>query len=163
MDARQALGPVVEARLVVDDANIVVENVNRHLKEPASTFQAALQASRAIAGPIIAMSIVLIAAYVPIGFQGGLTGATFTLFAFTLAGAVTISDVVALTLSPMMCSKVFRPQQAERRFTHFLDRSFGRLCAEYQREQREQTDALAECGDDEGRAHEPLRHGNNLH
>lgn len=66
----------------------------------------------------------------PIGFQGALTDATFTLFAFTLAGAVTISGVVALTLSPMRCSKVFRSQQAEGRFTHFLDRPFGRLRAE---------------------------------
>ena len=70
------------------------------------------------------MTIVLVAAYVPIGFQGGLTGALFTQFAFTLAGAVTVSGVIALTLSPMMCSKIFRTEQEEGRFAHFIDRQF---------------------------------------
>ena len=128
------LALVLGIGLVVDDAIIVVENVDRHLKEGASALQAALQAARELGGPIIAMTIVLVAAYVPIGFQGGLTGALFTQFAFTLAGAVTISGVVALTLSPMMCSKVFHSQQAEGRFTHYLDRTFGRLRSAYTRQ-----------------------------
>ncbi|MGH8267413.1 MAG: efflux RND transporter permease subunit, partial [Steroidobacteraceae bacterium] len=80
-----------------------------------------------------AMTIVLVAAYVPVGFQGGLTGALFTQFAFTLAGAVTISGLIALTLSPMMCSRVFTSEQEEGRFTHFLDRTFNRLRAAYSR------------------------------
>jgi len=121
------LALVLAIGLVVDDAIIVVENVDRHLKEGKPPLQSALQAARELGGPIIAMTIVLVAAYVPIGLQGGLTGALFTQFAFTLAGAVTISGVIALTLSPMMCSKVFSLDQEEGRFTHFLDRTFNRL------------------------------------
>jgi len=103
------LSLVLAIGLVVDDAIIVVENVDRHMhKEGKSPFEAAILAARELGGPIIAMTVVLIAAYVPIGFQGGLTGALFTEFAFTLAGAVTISGVVALTLSPMMTSKLFK-------------------------------------------------------
>ena len=127
------LALVLAIGLVVDDAIIVVENVDRHLKEGVSPFKAALQAARELGGPIIAMTVVLVAAYVPIGLQGGLTGALFTQFAFTLAGAVTVSAVIALTLSPMMCSKVFRPEQEEGRFTHFLDRSFNRVRSAYSR------------------------------
>ena len=121
------LALVLAIGLVVDDAIIVVENVDRHLKEGVPPFKAAIQAARELGGPIIAMTIVLVAAYVPIGLQGGLTGALFTQFAFTLAGAVTVSAVIALTLSPMMCAKVFRSEQEEGRFTHFLDRTFNRL------------------------------------
>ncbi|HTT42187.1 MAG TPA: efflux RND transporter permease subunit [Steroidobacteraceae bacterium] len=127
------LALVLAIGLVVDDAIIVVENVDRHLKEGASPLQAALQAARELGGPIIAMTIVLVAAYVPIGLQGGLTGALFTQFAFTLAGAVTVSAIIALTLSPMMCAKVFRSEQEEGRFTHFLDRTFNRLRDAYLR------------------------------
>jgi multidrug efflux pump len=127
------LALVLAIGLVVDDAIIVVENVDRHLKEGVAPFQAALQAARELGGPIIAMTIVLVAAYVPIGFQGGLTGALFTQFAFTLAGAVTISGIIALTLSPMMCSKVFTSEQEEGRFTHFLDRTFNRIRNRYTR------------------------------
>ena len=127
------LALVLAIGLVVDDAIIVVENVDRHLKEGASPFKAALQAAGELGGPIIAMTVVLVAAYVPIGLQGGLTGALFTQFAFTLAGAVTISAVIALTLSPMMCAKVFRSEQEEGRFTHFLDRTFTRLRNGYSR------------------------------
>ena len=97
------LALVLAIGLVVDDAIIVVENVNRHLEEGMRPIPAAIQAARELAGPIIAMTVVLIAVYVPIGFQGGLTGALFTEFAFTLVGAVTVSAVIALTLSPMMC------------------------------------------------------------
>ena len=100
--------------LVVDDAIIVVENVNRHLEEGMPPIAAAIQAARELGGPIIAMTVVLIAVYVPIGFQGGLTGALFTEFAFTLVGAVTVSAIVALTLSPMMCSRLLKPHDAER-------------------------------------------------
>ena len=95
--------------LVVDDAIIVVENVNRHLEEGMKPIPAAMQAAHELAGPIIAMTVVLIAVYVPIGFQGGLTGALFTEFAFTLVGAVTVSAIIALTLSPMMTSRLLRP------------------------------------------------------
>jgi multidrug efflux pump len=127
------LALVLAIGLVVDDAIIVVENVDRHLKEGKTPLQASLQAARELGGPIIAMTIVLVAAYVPIGFQGGLTGALFTQFAFTLAGAVTISGVIALTLSPMMCSKVFRVGQDDGRFAHFLDKAFGRVRGAYER------------------------------
>jgi multidrug efflux pump len=127
------LALVLAIGLVVDDAIIVVENVDRHLKEGMTPVAASIQAARELGGPIIAMTIVLVAAYVPIGFQGGLTGALFTQFAFTLAGAVTISGVIALTLSPMMCSKIFRPEQDEGRFAHFLDRRFNALRESYKR------------------------------
>ena len=121
------LALVLAIGLVVDDAIIVVENVDRHMKEGMAPFPAAIQAARELGGPIVAMTIVLIAAYVPIGFQGGITGALFTQFAFTLAGAVTISGVIALTLSPMMCSRIFRPEQSESGFAHYLDVRFERL------------------------------------
>jgi multidrug efflux pump len=127
------LALVLAIGLVVDDAIIVVENIDRHLKQGETPLNAALQAARELGGPIIAMTIVLVAAYVPIGFQGGLTGALFTQFAFTLAGAVTISSVIALTLSPMLCSKVFTAGQEEGRFTHFLDRTFNRIRDGYKR------------------------------
>jgi len=127
------LALVLAIGLVVDDAIIVVENVDRHLKEGQSPFKAALQAARELGGPIIAMTIVLIAAYVPIGFEGGLTGALFTQFAFTLAGAVTISGIVALTLSPMMCSRMFTSVEEEGRFALYLDHQFERFRAAYRR------------------------------
>ena len=128
------LALVLAIGLVVDDAIIVVENVDRHMKfEGKPPFEAALLAARELGGPIIAMTIVLIAVYVPIGFQGGLTGALFTEFAFTVAGAVAVSGIVALTLSPMMTSRVFRAEQEENRFVHFLDRQFDRLHRGYRR------------------------------
>lgn len=105
------LALVLGIGLVVDDAIIVVENVSRHLDEGMKPTDAAITAARELGGPIIAMTAVLIAVYVPIGFQGGLTGALFTEFAFTLVGAVTISGVVALTLSPMMCAKMLKPHK----------------------------------------------------
>jgi len=128
------LSLVLAIGLVVDDAIIVVENVDRHMHEEGkSPLEAALLAARELGGPIIAMTIVLIAAYVPIGFQGGLTGALFSEFAFTLAGAVTISGVVALTLSPMMASRMFKTRQQETRLVAFIDRQFSRFHASYQR------------------------------
>ena len=128
------LALVLAIGLVVDDAIIVVENVDRHMKEEGKTpLQAALLAARELGGPILAMTVVLIAVYVPIGFQKGLTGALFSEFAFTLAGAVTVSAVVALTLSPMMAAKFFRNEQENGRFVQFIDRQFDRLHGSYQR------------------------------
>jgi multidrug efflux pump len=116
------LALVLAIGLVVDDAIIVVENVDRHMKDAHSPFKAALLAARELASPIIAMTIVLIAVYVPVGFQGGLTGALFTEFAFTLAGAVVISAIVALTLSPMLCSKVLRESDHQKPFVKRIDK-----------------------------------------
>ena len=128
------LALVLAIGLVVDDAIIVVENVDRHMKEEGkSPLEASLLAARELGGPIIAMTIVLVAVYVPIGFQGGLTGALFTEFAFTVAGAVFVSGVVALTLSPMMTSRIFRSEQESGRLVVFIDRQFGRLHGGYQR------------------------------
>jgi multidrug efflux pump len=128
------LALVLAIGLVVDDAIIVVENVDRHMKEEGkSPFDAALIAARELGGPILAMTVVLIAVYVPIGFQGGLTGALFTEFAFTLAGAVAVSGVIALSLSPMMCSRFFRAEQESGRFVRFIDRQFERVHHGYQR------------------------------
>jgi multidrug efflux pump len=126
------LAMVLAIGLVVDDAIIVVENVERHLKEGLAPRAAAIQAARELGGPIIAMTVVLVAAYAPIGFQGGFTGSLFTQFAFTLAGAVTVSGIIALTLSPMMCAQLFKPQQQEGRFAHFLDERFARFRNRYQ-------------------------------
>src|SRR5205823_2020653 len=98
------LAIVLSVGLVVDDAIVMVENVERHLHEGKTPFHAAIDAARELVGPIIAMTITLAAVYAPVGIQGGLTGALFREFAFTLAGAVIVSGVVALTLSPMMGS-----------------------------------------------------------
>ncbi len=131
------LALVLAIGLVVDDAIIVVESVNRHLEEGMQPTAAALRAARDLAGPIVAMTVVLVAVYVPIGFQGGLTGALFTEFAFTLVGAVTVSAVVALTLSPMMCARMLKPHgpggKGEGGLVGWLDRNFGRLERLYQR------------------------------
>ena len=127
------LAIVLAIGLVVDDAIIVVENVDRHMKEGKSPMEASLLGARELGSPILAMTVVLIAVYVPIGFQGGLTGALFTEFAFTLAGAVAVSGVVALTLSPMMCSRFFRPEQDTGRFVKAIDRVFEKVHHTYQR------------------------------
>ncbi|MDE2456666.1 MAG: efflux RND transporter permease subunit, partial [Burkholderiales bacterium] len=127
------LALVLSIGLVVDDAIIVVENVDRHMKEGQTPMKAALAAARELGGPIVAMTVVLIAVYVPIGFQGGLTGALFTEFAFTLAGAVTVSGVIALTLSPMLSSRIFRKEQDEGRFVKAIDRVFDRVHGGYSR------------------------------
>ena len=119
------LALVLAIGLVVDDAIIVVENVDRHMKEEGkSPMQAAFIAARELGSPILAMTVVLIAVYVPIGFQGGLTGALFTEFAFTLAGAVAVSGVIALTLSPMMASRFFKPDQDSGKFVKAIDNVF---------------------------------------
>ncbi|MBN2690850.1 MAG: efflux RND transporter permease subunit, partial [Burkholderiaceae bacterium] len=132
------LAIVLAIGLVVDDAIIVVENVSRHLEEGMTRFDASVRAARELANPIIAMTIVLVAVYVPIGFMGGLTGALFTEFAFTLVGTVVMSAIIALTLSPMMCSHLLKapdPQSHswQDRLVLFLDRSFDRLHKRYER------------------------------
>ena len=128
------LALVLAIGLVVDDAIIVVENVDRHIKEDNQTpLAASLLAARELGGPILAMTVVLIAVYVPIGFQQGLTGALFTQFAFTLAGAVTVSAIVALTLSPVMCARFFRGGEDSGRLVAFIDRQFERTRRPYQR------------------------------
>ena len=131
------LAMVLAIGLVVDDAIIVVENVHRHMNEGMSPFAASLQAARELAGPIVAMLAVLVAVYVPIAFQGGLTGALFTEFAFTLIGSILVSTIVALTLSPMMCSRLLQPHDGSHgwqdRVTEYVDRRFDRLHAFYEK------------------------------
>lgn len=122
------LALVLAIGLVVDDAIIVVENVSRHLEEGMKPIDASIKAAAELGNPIIAMTIVLLAVYVPIGFQGGLTGALFSEFAFTLVGAVTISAVVALTLSPMMCAKLLKPPKES-----IIDKLFHKLHNAYKR------------------------------
>ena len=127
------LAIVLSVGLVVDDAIVVVENVERHLQEGESPLEAAIKGARELIGPIISMTITLAAVYMPIGIQGGLTGALFREFAFTLAGAVIVSGVVALTLSPMMSSKMLREGDAERGFAGWINRQFDRLRNSYVR------------------------------
>jgi multidrug efflux pump len=118
------LAIVLSVGLVVDDAIVMVENVERHIQLGKPPLRAALDAARELVGPIISMTITLAAVYAPIGIQGGLTGALFREFAFTLAGAVTVSGIVALTLSPMMGSKLLRAGDAERGFAGMINRHF---------------------------------------
>jgi len=128
------LAIVLSVGLVVDDAIVVVENVDRHLREGRTPLQAALVGARELIGPIIAMTITLAAVYTPIGLQGGLTGALFREFALTLAGAVTISGIVALTLSPMMSAQLLRSAEKEERgFTGWVNHQFDRLRQAYGR------------------------------
>jgi multidrug efflux pump len=118
------LAIVLSVGLVVDDAIVMVENVERHLQMGKTPFRAAEDAARELVGPIIAMTITLAAVYAPIGIQGGLTGSLFREFAFTLAGAVTVSGIVALTLSPMMGSKLLRAGDTDRGFAGIVNRRF---------------------------------------
>ena len=118
------LAIVLSVGLVVDDAIVMVENIERHIHAGLRPHQAALTAARELVGPIIAMTITLAAVYAPIGIQGGLTGTLFREFAFTLAGAVIVSGVVALTLSPMMGAKLLRPAERERGFAVWINRRF---------------------------------------
>ncbi|OZG74337.1 multidrug efflux protein [Hahella sp. CCB-MM4] len=122
------LAIVLSVGLVVDDAIVVVENVERHLREGRTPAEAARIGARELVGPVIAMTMTLAAVYTPIGLQGGLTGALFREFALTLAGAVTISGIVALTLSPMMSAKLLRSAESEERgFTGWVNHRFDRL------------------------------------
>src|SRR5438067_909184 len=127
------LAIVLSVGLVVDDAIVMVENVERHLQLGQRPFDAAIHAARELVGPIIAMTITLAAVYAPIGLQGGLTGALFREFAFTLAGAVIVSGFVALTLSPMMGSKLLRAGDTERGFAGWINARFDRLRDRYTR------------------------------
>ena len=124
---------VLAIGLVVDDAIVVVENIYRHIEEGLTPHDAAIKGAREIAGPVVSMTITLAAVYAPIGFVSGLTGALFREFAFTLAGSVVVSGLVALTLSPMMCSRLLGAQQGQGRFVRFLDRMFERLRVRYER------------------------------
>lgn len=128
------LAIVLSVGLVVDDAIVVVENVERHLRNGLSPTEAALLGARELIGPVIAMTATLVAVYIPIGLQGGLTGALFREFAFTLAGAVAISGIVALTLSPVMAANLLRtPEVEERGISGFINRTFDRLRETYGR------------------------------
>jgi multidrug efflux pump len=129
------LALVLAIGLVVDDAIIVVENVQRHIEDGQTKFKSAILGARELASPIVAITVVLIAVYAPIGFMGGLTGALFTEFAFTLAGSVTVSAIVALTLSPMMCSKFLKSENeaAKSRFMTKIDHWLKKLEEGYQK------------------------------
>jgi len=129
------LALVLAIGLVVDDAIIVVENVHRHMEDGLPALKAAVEGARELGVPIITITIVLIAVYIPIGFMGGLTGALFTEFAYTLAGTVTVSAVVALTLSPMMCSRFLKPYRANERhrFVEFIDGQFAWIRRTYEK------------------------------
>ncbi len=128
------LALVLAIGLVVDDAIIVVENVHRHLEEGKSPFKSAILSAQELTNPIIAMTIVLIAVYLPIGFMSGLTGALFTEFAFTLASAVTVSALIALTLTPMLCSKILKPMQngGKEKFAEYIDKKFEMFKSKYE-------------------------------
>ncbi|MGL6160050.1 efflux RND transporter permease subunit [Microbulbifer sp.] len=123
------LAMVLAIGIVVDDAIIVLENVHRHIEEGMSPMEAAIVGARELAWPVVAMTTTLIAVYLPIGFLGGLTGTLFTEFAFSLAGAVLLSGVVALTLSPMMASRILRPHDGNggTRLEIWLERQFHRV------------------------------------
>jgi len=128
------LAMVLAIGLVVDDAIVVVENIYRHMEEGLTPMRAAIEGARDIANPVIAMTLTLAAVYAPIGFTTGLTGALFREFAFALAGAVVISGIIALTLSPMMCSRLLRPPPTDGRgLEGRIDRLFGVLRATYER------------------------------
>ena len=127
------LALVLGIGLVVDDAIVVVENIHRHIEDGMTPFDAAIRGAHEIALPVVAMTITLAAVYAPIGFVSGVTGALFREFAFTLAGAVIVSGFIALTLSPMMCSKLLRHETGPGGFGAIVDRSFEALRRAYQR------------------------------
>ncbi|NOJ92203.1 MMPL family transporter [Corallococcus coralloides] len=127
------LAVVLSVGLVVDDAIVVVENVERHLRDGLRPVDAAIKSARELVGPIIAMTLTLAAVYAPIAFQGGLTGSLFREFALTLAGAVTLSGVVALTLSPMMSSVLLKAGHEDKGLAGVINRGFERLRAAYTR------------------------------
>jgi len=125
------LAIVLSVGLVVDDAIVVVENVERHINNGMKRTEAALRGARELLGPVIAMTATLVAVYLPIGLQGGLTGSLFREFAFTLAGAVTISGVVAVTLSPMMSAALLREGESQRGFAGGVNTAFNRVRERY--------------------------------
>ena len=118
------LAMVMAIGMLVDDAILVVENIYRHIGEGLRPFQAALVGAREIAKPVISTTIVLCVVYTPIGLLGGLTGVLFKEFAFTLVGTIIISTIIALTLSPMMCSRILRPTVANNAYARFITRLF---------------------------------------
>lgn len=134
------LAMVLAIGLVVDDAIVVVENIYRHIEEGLSPFDAAIKGAHEIAIPIITMTTTLAAVYAPIGFMTGITGALFKEFAFTLAFAVIISGVIALTLSPMMCSKILNKNISEQRFVKYIDETFEKIKQLYQERLRRSLD-----------------------
>jgi multidrug efflux pump len=127
------LAIVLSVGLVVDDAIVMVENIERHVHEGQKPIPAAMHAARELLSPIISMTITLAAVYTPLGIQGGLTGSLFREFAFTLAGAVIVSGVVALTLSPMMGSRLIRTGDSERGFAGWINRTFDAIREDYKR------------------------------
>ena len=129
------LAMVLAIGIVVDDAIIVLENIHRHIEEGMKPHAAAIRGARELAWPVVAMTTTLIAVYLPIGFQGGLTGVLFTEFAFTLAGSVLLSGVIALTLTPMMCAKILRPhaEGGKGKLEAWLDGRFEQVRHAYQR------------------------------
>ncbi|GJM07145.1 MAG: acriflavine resistance protein B [marine bacterium B5-7] len=127
------LAMVLAIGLVVDDAIVVVENVYRHIEEGHKPYEAALLGAREIAVPVISMTITLAAVYAPIGFMGGITGILFKEFAFTLALSVIISGIIALTLSPMLCSKLLSHEIGEGKLVKLIDSTFARLRARYEK------------------------------
>jgi multidrug efflux pump len=127
------LAVVLSVSLVVDDAIVVVENVERHVRQGDSRIDAALAGARELIGPVIAMTITLATVYTPIAFQGGLTGSLFLEFAITLAAAVVVSGIVAVTLSPVMSSRFVHPHGREGRLTAFVNRGFERVRHTYAR------------------------------
>ncbi|WP_395946115.1 efflux RND transporter permease subunit [Caedibacter taeniospiralis] len=127
------LSMVLAIGLVVDDAIVVLENIYRHVEEGATPLEAAIQGAREIANPVILMTLTLVAVYLPIGMMGGLTGILFTEFAYSLAGAVVISGIVAYTFSPMLCSKVLSKSITEAKTVKFIDSIFEKLKNAYER------------------------------
>lgn len=127
------LAIVLSVGLVVDDAIVVVENIERHVRLGKSRVDAAIAGARELVGPIIAMTITLATVYTPIAFQGGLTGSLFREFAITLAAAVVVSGLVAVTLSPVMSSRFVHPQGREGRLTALVNRGFERVSRVYGR------------------------------
>lgn len=131
------LAMVLAIGMVVDDAIIVLENIHRHVEEGMKPVDAAIRGARELVGPVISMTITLVAVYAPIGFLTGLTGTLFTEFAFTLAGAVVISGVIALTLTPMMCARIIKPTHGEdaepNKLADWLDAKFENLRQGYKR------------------------------
>ena len=125
------LAIVLSVGLVVDDAIVVVENIERHIREGMGRTEAAITGARELVGPVIATTATLVAVYIPLGLQGGLTGSLFKEFAFTLAGAVVISTIVALTLSPVMSAKLLRRDEKPSGFSAFVGRTFERLRLRY--------------------------------
>ena len=126
------LAMVMAIGLLVDDAILVVENIYRHIGEGRRPLEAAIQGAREVVKPVIATTIVLAVVYAPIGLLGGLTGVLFKEFAFTLVGTVIISTIIALTLSPMMCSRVLKPTVANNAYARFVTRLFERLRKRYE-------------------------------